>query len=702
MFSKINQSLSIKIAVFSVLAMLLVLILGMGLSTYYRNNIDTQTLTKVSSALDYSAEKEIKGVSSSVKFNIELLLKPVINNLAVIKANIELSGALKISPEFIVKQFDATMQPQEKDVFSGYMVFEENTWPDELSSLAGKAINKKGKLAPFFFPDGKGGFDYVTMESFSNTAINDNGERKDDWHLKPFETGRLFLMEPYYYDVPNRGQELITTISDVIKVDGKHVGSIGFDLSLVRIQSLAEEMDAGLYEGAGRIVVASWQGIILADSNNASNVGKRVSAVENLVDWQQAKNASQQGNLIDANNNINSFSKVNTTTDNPWVTNVMVPVNVLNKEKKDFLEWLTEQSAIALNMGILAGVLALIAGCFSMVVISRKVTATLNVLIARLTDISQGEGDLTQRINVSSKDETGRLASLINQFIDKLQRMILDISNITTKVDENSDMGKNVSREASFKLDKQTNELSSLSVAYHEMSTTANEVATSALEASNAAQIAQKDCLGGVELATSTTEYIEGLFQALTTAENKTNMLSESAANIESILSVIGSIAEQTNLLALNAAIEAARAGEQGRGFAVVADEVRTLAGRTQESTKEIKSMIEKLTVNTKDVVGMMTESLGKVSTCVGSAKSAEEAFKGINSSIDVINQQNTQMASAAEEQSRVSEEINRTLTIISDMSNEANDTVQQSAALSEELSENVSNLRGQLNKFVI
>ncbi|MFT5758137.1 MAG: methyl-accepting chemotaxis protein [Alteromonadaceae bacterium] len=702
MFSKISQSLSLKIAIFSVLAMSLVLILGMGLSTHYRNDIDEKTLTKVSSTLDYSAEKEIKGVSSRVKLNIELLLKPVIKNLAVIRSNIELSSALKVSPAFIVKQFDATMQPQEKDVFSGYMVFEENTWPDELSALGGKAMNKNGNLAPFFFPDGKGGFDYVTMESFSNTEINSNGERKDDWHLKPFETGQLFFMEPYYYEVPGRGQELITTISDVIKVNGQNIGSIGFDLSLVRIQALAEEMDASLYKGAGRIVVASWRGVILADSNNASNVGKRVSDVENLVDWQQAKSASEEGNLIDNNSHINSFSRVNTTTDNPWITNVMVPVNVLNKEKQDFLEWLTEQSAIALNMGLLAGVLALIAGCFAMVVISRKVTATLNILIERLTDISQGEGDLTQRINVSSKDETGRLAGLINQFIDKLQSMILDISHITTKVDENSGMGKAVSHEASLKLDKQTNELSSLSVAYHEMSTTSGEVAASALQASNAAQTAQQDCLGGVELATSTTEDIESLFQALTAAENKTNMLSESAVNIESILAVIGSIAEQTNLLALNAAIEAARAGEQGRGFAVVADEVRSLAGRTQQSTKEIKSMIEQLTVNTKDVVGMMTESISKVSTCVGSAKSAEEAFKGINSSIDVINSQNTQMASAAEEQSRVSEEINRTLTVISDMSNEANETVQQSASLSEELSENVSNLRGQLNKFII
>jgi len=702
MLNRIQKSLSTKIAVFSVLAMSFVLILGMGTSTYFYNDMNKSTQLKISSTLNDSAHKQISNVSSTIKFNIELLLKPVINNLAVIRSNIELSGQQQVNPDFIVKQFDATMQPQEKDVFSGYFVFEQNTWPDDVPIELTKAFNKNGNLAPFFFPDGKDGFDYVAMESFSNSKINSNGERTDDWHLKPFETGKLFFMEPYYYDVPGRGKELITTISDVIKVNGTNIGSIGFDLSLIRIQKLAENMDQSLYQGAGRIIVGSWQGIILADSDNENNVGKRISEIPNTINWQQAKEAVNNQKLINVNNRSNAFSLIETTTENPWIANISVPTSVLNKDKIEFSDWLNQKSNKALTIGLLAGITALVLGCFAMIVISKNITGTLYILIGRLKDIAHGEGDLTQRISVSSQDQTGRLAGLINHFIDKLQTMITDISVITTEVDNNSVKGREKSHEASTRLDRQTAELNSLTVAAHEMSTTATEVANSALQASNAVQKAQDDCLSGVELATSTTQFIEGLYESLSEAEIKTNSLSESASNIESILSVIGGIAEQTNLLALNAAIEAARAGEQGRGFAVVADEVRTLAGRTQKSTEEIRKMIELLTGNTKGVVSMMADSLEKVSSCVGSARSAEDAFKGINSSIDVINMQNTQMASAAEEQSRVNEEINRTLTIISDMSNEANGIVQNTASLSDELNDNVSALRTQLNKFKI
>ncbi|PAJ75440.1 chemotaxis protein [Pseudoalteromonas sp. NBT06-2] len=697
-----KKSLSTKIAVFSVLAMSFVLILGMGTSTYFYNDMNKNTQLKISSALDDSANKQILGISNTIKFNIELLLKPVINNLAVIRSNVELSGQQQLNPDFIVKQFDASMRPQEKDVFSGYMVFEQNTWPENTSIELTKAFNKNGNLAPFFFPDGKDGFDYVAMESFSNSKINSNGERTDDWHLKPYETGELFFMEPYYYDVPGRGKEIITTISDVIQVNGQNIGSIGFDLSLIRIQKLAENMDKDLYQGAGRIIVGSWQGIILADSDNAQNVGKRISDIPNTVNWQQAKSAEDNRELINVNNRANAFSRINTTTSNPWIANISVPITVLNRDKNEFNAWLHQKSSKALSIGLLAGISALVLGCFAMFVISKSITGTLYILITRLKDIAHGEGDLTQRISVSSQDQTGLLAGLINHFIDKLQTMITDISSVTTEVDNNSVQGKETSHEASSRLDRQTAELNSLTVAAHEMSTTATEVANSALQASNAAQKAQDDCLAGVELATSTTQFIEGLYESLSEAEIKTNSLSDSAANIESILSVIGGIAEQTNLLALNAAIEAARAGEQGRGFAVVADEVRTLAGRTQQSTEEIRKMIELLTGNTKGVVNMMAQSLEKVSSCVGSARNAEDAFKGINSSIDVINMQNTHMAAAAEEQSRVNEEINRTLTIISDMSNEANSIVQNTASLSDDLNDKVTDLRTQLNQFKI
>ncbi|MCG7495368.1 methyl-accepting chemotaxis protein [Vibrio sp. Of7-15] len=704
MFSGINKSLTIKIAFFASTSMALVLVLGIGVIAFYSNAVNQQTNIKVGEAFDSSASSEIQSASATVRFSVENLLTPVLKNLDVIKSNLELSSQQKLSAEFLVRLFDATMQPQEADVFSGYMVYEKSTWPSdfEQSDIAMKAMNKNGFLAPFYFPDGKGGYDYVAMESFSNSAMNDNGERVDDWHLKPYETDKLFLMEPYYYEVPSRGKELITTISDSIKVNGELIGSVGFDLSLVRIQKLAEEMDNKLYRGTGRIIVGSWKGIVLADSDVASNVGKRVSEISGYVSWDRAKSASRDQELISIDGKTTAFSRVATTTDNPWIVSVAVPQTVLNENKQSFHQWLDEEFSHALNMGLLGGLIALLVGSLCMWVIARAATSSLDELIVRLKSIVQGEGDLTQRIEVSRRDESGQLGDIINSFLEKLQLIIRDISHIGSSVDDNSSNSREAASEAHQRLDTQTAELNTLTVAVHEMATTASEVANSALEASKAAQQAQEQCLGGVEQISSTTRTIENVYEALSSAEAKTQSLSDSGSSIESILAVIGSIAEQTNLLALNAAIEAARAGEQGRGFAVVADEVRVLAGRTQEATQEIKAMIEQLSSDTDAVVHIMRDSHEKVSGCVDAARHAEESFKGINTLIDTINMQNHQMASAAEEQSRVNDEINRNVTVISDMSNEANEIVSKTSSLSEELNHKVAELRGHLNKFVV
>ena len=699
-----NSSLTARIAILATLSMAFVLSLGIGVIVYSNVGTHQEINRKIGVSFDSSADLSIESATSKVKSEVELLLSPVIKNLDILKSNMEMSAQEGRGPDFLLKLFEATMKPQDKSVFSGYMVFEKATWKADFKQTerAIKGLNKNGFLAPFFFPAGPGEYDFVAMDSFSNTALNSNGERTDDWHLYPFENNKLFVMEPYFYDVPSRGKELITTVSDSLEVNGQLVGSIGFDLSLEKIQSIAKQLDQSLYGGVGNVRLISWQGVILADSNMDSNVGKKLADVDTSLSLTEARGASQSQKVDYQGDFVNYMMRVNTETANPWMVRVSVPKTTLNEGKVAFSGWLDEESSGTLSLGIISGLVALVLGGLIMVATSKAAISTLKDIIEKLDDISQGNGDLTQRVNATRKDETGLIAQCINGLFSQLQTLIVSIKDVGTAVAANATTSSEKALEIKSKLDAQHNEITVLTVAIHEMATTAEEVASSARLASDAASSAQEECLNGRRQISQTVTQIESLFVDMTDAEKKTASLAQSGASIETILTVIGGIAEQTNLLALNAAIEAARAGEQGRGFAVVADEVRSLAQRTQAATQEISDMITLLSSDTTSVVDIMQLSHKNIQSCMDTVKSAEETFAGINSQIDEINAQNHQMASAAEEQSRVNDEITRNITSISDMSGEIDSLADDAKVLGETMEASSTKLAKQLSQFKV
>ncbi len=699
-----NSSLTARIAILATLSMALVLSLGIGVIVYSNVGTHEEINRKIGLSFDSSADLSLESATRKVKSEVELLVSPVIKNLDILKSNMQMSAEEGRGPDFLLRLFEATMKPQDESVFSGYMVFEQATWGEDYkrSERAAKGLNKEGFLAPFFFPAGPGEYDFVAMDSFSNTQLNSNGERTDDWHLYPYENDTLFVMEPYFYDVPGRGKELITTISDSLEVNGKVVGSIGFDLSLQEIQAIVKQLDQSLYAGVGNVRLISWQGVILADSNQGANVGKKLADVDSSLSLAEARRASEIKQVNHQNELVSFMMRVNTQTHNPWLIRVSVPQATLNESKISFSHWLEQESAGTLSLGMVAGGLALVLGGIIMLLTSKSATSTLKDIIVRLDDISQGNGDLTQRVTATRKDETGLIAQCINGLFAQLQKLIVSIKDEGNVVATNATTCSNKALEIKSKLEAQHNEITVLTVAIHEMATTAEEVANSARLASDAASSAQHECSHGRAQITQTVTQIESLFEDMTDAEKKTASLAQSGANIETILSVIGGIAEQTNLLALNAAIEAARAGEQGRGFAVVADEVRSLAQRTQTATQEISEMISLLSEDTNSVVDIMQLSHQNIQSCMDTVKSAEETFTGINTRIDEINSQNHQMASAAEEQSRVNEEITRNITAISDMSGEIDSLADDAKVLGETMEMSSSKLAEQLSQFKV
>jgi len=310
---------------------------------------------------------------------------------------------------------------------------------------------------------------------------------------------------------------------------------------------------------------------------------------------------------------------------------------------------------------------------------------------------SLGRGDFSVRCNIVSHDIGGRIALSVNSMRDKLSSSILQISGSIEKIAIAISNLKQLSHETSRSIARQQKETDQAATAMTEMTATVQEVARNAEQAATAARDADNAARDGSKLASQAMGGIEELNGEVEKAGNVIQKLEQDSQSIGVVLEVIQGIAEQTNLLALNAAIEAARAGEQGRGFAVVADEVRTLASRTQQSTEEIKKMIEQLQSGAGAAVRVMDQAREKAQIGEESVEKAVETLSTIGGAVSTIDEMNTQIASAAQEQGSVAEEINKNISSINDVAEEA----VNGADSTEHASEDIATLVEELTSIV-
>ncbi|MBV4471251.1 methyl-accepting chemotaxis protein [Pseudomonas sp. SWRI31] len=342
-----------------------------------------------------------------------------------------------------------------------------------------------------------------------------------------------------------------------------------------------------------------------------------------------------------------------------------------------------DQHSAFIQMAVLTA-LALVIGLLASVVISRQITAPLALTVDLARRIAKG--DLTVQARSARKDELGDLQNAMQEMAQNLNTLVQGIGNGVTQISTSAEKLSAMSEQTSAGVRQQKSEVDQVATAMHEMASTVQEVARNTTDASAAATLADQQARHGSTVVKQATVQISELAMAIEELGGAMNVLTQDSEQIGKVIDVIKAVAEQTNLLALNAAIEAARAGEQGRGFAVVADEVRSLAQRTQDSTKEIEALIVTLQQGTQAAATLMTSSRERTLDTVVLAQKAELAITEINQSIGTIQEMSLQISAAAEQQSAVADEINRSIVSVRDVADQSAVASEESAAATIEL----------------
>lgn len=698
-----------KIALLAGLCLLLVVGLLMGLSLYQTHQSSQQVAQASSDMLANAAREHMQALGTVQAMQVQRTFMQTheygqgLSRYLLYLRQLQQQGHLtrsQLRQELSTQLHQALID--KPDLLGLYVIFE----PDALDGAdagftdqAAMGSNETGRFSLYWVQSKPGELQAVIGDEslLANTSPGPSGAPYNAFYTCARDTRQACVLEPYF-DEASGSRKLVTSVAFPLMDNGKVIAVVGLDINLAALQQNSEASAHQLFDGHGQISIVSPRGVISANSQDVSRLGQPLDNAEVIdalrqgqpkvfVDQQQIKVLEPLAPIAGAA---------------PWGVLVGVPQDVLLAPVTTLQKELDAQGVQSTALEMLVGGGSALLGLLLIWYTAFRITRPLQVLTRVMEDISRGEGDLTRRLEVQSRDEIGQLATAFNRFVERIHQSIREVSLAAIGVNEVAKRVLLASNSSMSNFDEQSTRTNSVAAAINQLGAAAQEIAHNASDASQQASAARQQAEDGRQVVERTIQVMNELSGKISTSCANIEVLNGKTVNIGHILEVIKGISQQTNLLALNAAIEAARAGEAGRGFAVVADEVRSLAGRTQTSAAEIQQMIEELQIGARESVTTMTESQQHSEESVSIANLAGKRLSSVTQRIGEIDNVNQSVAAATEEQTSVVEALNVDITEINTLNQQGVENLQSTLRACTELERQADRLNQLVGSFRI
>ncbi|WP_245805569.1 methyl-accepting chemotaxis protein [Desulfovibrio gilichinskyi] len=689
-----------------------------------------------------TAKAEARFIQSKLEINI-ITARTIANSFKALRQDEKVSSAINLRNAF--NDILLTNLKDNDEFLGTYSAWEPNGIDDNDSLYANnkaEGYDASGRFVPYWNRDTKGNIARQALVGYEDSSAHPNGIRKGGWYLYPRETGKENILDPFPYIVQGT-TDWLTTMSVPIKINGKFLGIAGTDLRLGFVQKLSEEVAKTLYDGQATVKVISNRGIVVANSGDPSTVGQPLSKLklensDKIIDF--VKNGEEFVSLGKESGLVQVLAPVTLgKTGTPWATLIEVKRDIVFAKQIHLDEVIAEKNSSSTVTGIMAGGAAAIVGCLVIWFLANGIVGPIRKTVAYAESVATGDFD--QNLDVNQADEVGILARALKTMVENLKNMISTAEEKSRQAEqetERANIAVDEATEAKLQADKaqregklqaayeleevvnivssaskelsdqiehsrngieeQSVQITETSTAMIEMNATVLEVAHTASNSAETAGKAKDEALRGSKVVTEVLTSMEELQKVALQLKKDVIALGSDAESIGAVMEVISDIADQTNLLALNAAIEAARAGEAGRGFAVVADEVRKLAEKTMDATQKVGKAISQIQQGTKDNITNVEKAVLKIDETTKLSSQSGEALNSIVSFVQSSSDQAQNIAAAAEEQSAASEQINQSLSEVSRISTETTKVMNESAEAVEAMAEQAEILKKLIN----